>query len=111
MSTLKVSDSAYEEFKKLLDDNNISDYVIRINVAGMSCHGPAFNIVVDTEKEDDVVEKVKDITFLMNKSLIEDFEGFIISSSEENGVGLQLEPIKDLGISGGCSGCSGGCGE
>lgn len=108
MNKIIMSDSAYEEFKKLLDDNEVPNYIIRINLAGMGCHGPSFNIVLDTEQEGDVVEKIHDITFLVNKDLIDEFEGFEITSAEENGRGLLLEPIKKF-EGGGCSGCSGGC--
>lgn len=108
MSSIIMSDSAYNEFKKLLDDNEVSDYTIRINFAGMSCHGPSFNISPDSEAEGDLVEKIHDITFLVKKDLVSEFEGFEITSSEENGRGLLLEPVKKF-EGGGCSGCSGGC--
>ncbi len=35
MSVVKISDVAYDEFKELLDQNNLPDYTIRINLAGM----------------------------------------------------------------------------
>ncbi len=68
-----------------------------------------FNIVLDEQRENDIVEKVKDITFLIDKSLIEDFEGFKITCTSENGKGLMLEPLKNIDGGGGCSTCGGGC--
>ncbi|SFB18990.1 hypothetical protein SAMN04488528_101670 [Clostridium frigidicarnis] len=35
MSVVKISDIAYDEFKEVLDQNSIDNYVIRINLAGM----------------------------------------------------------------------------
>lgn len=68
-----------------------------------------FNIVLDEQRENDIVEKVKDITFLIDKSLVEDFDGFEITCAAENGRGLLLEPLKQPEGAGGCSGCGGGC--
>ena len=64
-----------------------------------------FNIVLDEQKENDVVEKINDITFIVEKDLIKDYEGFTILSSEENdGRGLSLKPL--VQAEGGCSTCS-----
>lgn len=109
MEKILISDEAYAEFKSFLDENEVTDYVIRLNLAGFGCSGPAFNISVDTEVEGDVVEKVKDITFLMEASLIEEFGGFkILSAEENNGNGLSLKPFIEPENSG-CGSCSGGC--
>ena len=35
MNVIKISDVAYDEFKELLDQNNLPEYTIRINLAGM----------------------------------------------------------------------------
>ncbi|SHE36219.1 HesB-like (seleno)protein [Clostridium fallax] len=35
MSAVKMSDAAYKEFKQFLDENDIKDFNIRINLAGM----------------------------------------------------------------------------
>ena len=63
--------------------------------------------------EDDDVETIKDITFIVEKSVNEQFGGFIIVSSEENnGNGVGLKPIvtpASEGCGGGCGGCGGGC--
>lgn len=108
MSVVKMSNEACAEFKDFLKENGVEKFDIRINLAGVGCGGPVFNISVDEEKEDDEVVKIEDITFFVNKELVNDFEGFTIVSSEENGGrGLSLQPVKK--IEGGCSSCSGGC--
>lgn len=109
MQKITISNEAYTEFVSFLKENNIEKYSIRINFAGQACSGPIFNITVDENiAEDDIVEKVNDVDFIINKNLIEDFGGFIILSTEENeGRGLSLKPL--IGGEGGCGSCGGGC--
>lgn len=108
MSDIKkitINEESYNEFKAFLEENNISDFNIRINFAGNSCSGPAFNISVSKATEDDVTETVNDITFIMQKDLIDEFGGFIIDKNE---YGLSLKPViapPSGGCSGNCSGC------
>lgn len=110
-----IDDQAYKEFKELLDENNVESYNIRIAVGGYSCQGPVFDILVSEAGEGDEVQKVNDITFISEKSLLEEYGGFIIVSSEENnGDGVGLKPVVipskgGCGDGGGCDGCGGGC--
>lgn len=107
-NTINISEAAYAEFKQFLDDNNVESYNIRINLAGIGCGGPMFNIVIDEAAENDIVENVNDIKFIVDKDLVEEYQGFIILSSEENdGRGLSLRAV--LQPEGGCSSCGGGC--
>lgn len=106
MDKVTLSQDAYTEFKSFLDENSIDKYSIRINYAGSSCSGPVFNISVDDAKEEDVVEKHNDVSFLMQSELVDEFGGFIILSSEENeGRGLSLRPL--IAPEGGCGSCHG----
>lgn len=107
MLKVTLSQEAYDEFKSFLDENGIDNYSIRINLAGIGCSGPMFNISVDEAKEGDVVEKINDITFVVESQLIDEYGGFIILSTEENdGRGLSLRPV--IQPEGGCGTC-GGC--
>lgn len=108
MKNVTISQEAYNEFKSFLEENKITDFNIRINYAGSACSGPIFNISVSKAGDDDEIEKVNDISFICEKSLIEQFGGFIILSSEENnGGGLSLKPViqPEGGCGGSCSGC------
>lgn len=106
MKKVIISQEAYEEFKVFLDENNIDNYSIRINFAGNSCSGPAFNISVEEPTEGDIVEQINDIRFIAKKDLIDEFDGFIILSTEENeGRGLSLRALS--APADGCGGCSG----
>ncbi len=108
MKNVTISEEAYTEFKAFLEENNISDFNIRINFAGFACSGPIFNISVSKATEDDEVETIHDISFMYEKTLIDQFGGFIILSSEENeGNGLSLKPV--IAPEGGCGGSCSGC--
>jgi HesB-like selenoprotein len=108
MEKVVLSNEAYEEFKSFLDENNVENYNIRINFAGSGCSGPSFGISVGDTEENDIVEQIKDITFLIKPEIIDEFGVMTILSSEENdGMGLSLRPlIEPVGGCGGCSGCN-----
>lgn len=106
MNKIIISNEAYDEFKTFLDENKVESYNVRINLAGFGCHGAVFNISIDEKRENDLVEQVKDITFLVDNVLIEEFEGFSLLSTEENdGAGLSLKPQRQK--EGGCGSCNG----
>ena len=108
MKNITISQEAYTDFKAFLEENKITDFNIRINFAGFACSGPIFNISISEGTDADEVVTVNDINFIMEKSLIEQFGGFIILSSEENeGNGLSLKPV--IAPEGGCGGSCSGC--
>ena len=108
MNKFLVSEEAYNEFKAFLVENEVENFSIRINLAGFGCSGPAFNITVDEAKEGDISEKINDITLIAEEKLVDEFGGFRLLSSEENGGrGLSLKPV--IEVEGGCGSCGGGC--
>ena len=108
MEKVLMSEDAYNEFKSFLVENEVTDYTIRLDLAGYGCSGPAFNISIDSKLDGDIEQQVKDITFIIEEGLIADFGGFkILSSSENEGNGLALKPF--IEAEGGCGSCSGGC--
>ncbi|HBV68943.1 MAG TPA: HesB-like protein [Clostridiales bacterium] len=107
-----INDQAYDEFKVLLDDAEVESYNIRIGISNYSCSGPVFGVYVEEPTDKDDVERIKDITFIVDKELNQQYGGFIIVSNEENngnGVGLMpvVQPSSSCGD--GCGGCGGGC--
>ncbi|WP_312461448.1 HesB-like protein [Proteiniclasticum sp.] len=106
---IEISDAGYQEFNDLLEANDIEPKVVRLALAGFGCSGPRFGLMVDEASDSDVVEVIKDITFIVAKDLYEEYQGFVILSDEENyGGGMSLRPKKiDENI--GCSTCATGC--
>ena len=108
MNNITISEEAYNEFVSFLKENSVDSFNIRINLAGYACSGPVFNISVSEATDADVTEVVNDITFIAEKTIIDEFGGFIILSSEENdGNGLSLKAVNPG--EGGCGSCGGGC--
>lgn len=110
MSMINISDAAYKEFRELLSANDINDTNVRIALAGFGCSGPRFGLMVDEPTETDVTETVNELNFVIEKELIEEYEGFTILSDEENGGGgMSLKPLRMDESAGGCSSCASGC--
>jgi len=105
MAFVKMSELAYEEFKKFLEEHKVTSDEIRINLAGNGWGGPVFNLVLDEQKEDDNVEKIGDIKLVIKKSVNDEFGSLVIKCGEENGLGgFSIEPEKKEER--GCSTCS-----
>ncbi len=111
-----IDNIAYKEFKELLDKTEVESYNVRIGLDRVGCSGPMFGVYIDEANDDDEVEVIKEITFISEKSLIEEYGGFIIVSSEENdGKGVGMKPVVTMtksssrGNDSGCGGCGGGC--
>ena len=106
---IEISDAGYQEFNDLLEANDIEPKVVRLALAGFGCSGPRFGLMVDEATDSDVVEVIKDITFIVAKDLYDEYQGFVILSDEENyGAGMSLRP-KKIDESIGCSTCATGC--
>ncbi len=106
---IDISDEGYQEFYDLLEANEIEPKVVRLALAGFGCSGPRFGLMVDEPTENDQVEVVKDITFIVTKDLYDEYQGFVILSDEENfGGGMSLRP-KKVDEDAGCSTCATGC--
>lgn len=107
MKIVQISDEAYTEFKNLLDKNNVNNYNLRINYAGKNCSGAIFNISFGEKNERDFSEKIKDINFIVERNLINEYVGFIILYDKESGEnGLKLKPVLSPKTCEGCSGCN-----
>jgi len=117
MKNIFISDVAYTEFKDFLDESNVASYNIRIGISGFSCSGPIFNIAIGIETPEDETEVINDIKFMVEKTILAEYGGFIIVSNDENngnGIGLKPVVLPSTGCGGSCDsgcGCSGNCGN
>lgn len=110
MSIVNISEKATVEFMQFLKDNEVTANEVRIHFAGNGCGGPVFNLVLDTKKDTDNTEVIDGLTFLVDKSVTDQFGALSILCAEENGRGgFSIEPeIKPAG--GGCGGSCSSCG-
>lgn len=108
MAFVNMSELAFTEFKKFLQENNVTSDEIRINLTGNGWGGPVFNLVLDEQKEDDNVEKFGDIKLVVNKNVNDEFGSLVIKCGEENGLGgFSIEPeVKEERECSTCSSCS-----
>ena len=105
MNFVNMSELAYKEFEKFLEENNVTSDEIRINLAGNGWGGPIFNLVLDGQKEDDNVTEIGHIKLMIKKSISDEFGSLTIKCGEENGMGgFSIEPEKRE--ESGCSTCS-----
>jgi HesB-like selenoprotein len=105
-----IDDEAYKEFKKILTESNVEYCNIRIGIDNYTCRGPIFGVSPGTATTGDDVEKINEITFIVDKSLNKQFGGFIIvSNKENNNQGVGLKPVVQSSL--GCRKCCKRCGN
>lgn len=106
---IEITDDGYNEFNDLLEANEIEPKVVRLALAGFGCSGPRFGLMMDEPTDEDYIEVMKDITFIVSKDVYAEYGGFVILSDDENfGGGMSLRP-KTIDESAGCSTCATGC--
>ncbi len=79
---------------------------IRIFVAGYSCSGPKFGLVIDPANDDDLTYQEEGLQFVVNKGVDGQFGDFRVEFEED---GFVVLPV-DFQPSGGCASCAGSCG-
>lgn len=106
---IEITDDGYNEFNDLLEANEIEPKVVRLALAGFGCSGPRFGLMMDEPTNEDYIEVMKDITFIVSKDVYAEYGGFVILSDDENfGGGMSLRP-KKIDDEAGCSTCATGC--
>ncbi len=78
---------------------------IRIFVAGYSCSGPKFGLVIDPANDDDLVYQQDGLSFVVNKAVDEQFGDFRVEFEDD---GFVVLPV-DFQPTGGCASCGGSC--
>lgn len=106
---IEITEDGYNEFNDLLEANEIEPKVVRLALAGFGCSGPRFGLMMDEPTNEDYIEVMKDITFIVSKDVYAEYGGFVILSDDENlGGGMSLRP-KKIDDEAGCSTCATGC--
>lgn len=107
---LEVTAQANEKLVAYMKDNNITS-ALRIMLMQGGCSGPSLGLALDEEKPLDHLFKQKDLTFLVEKGLLQQCGNITIDyieSGSRSGFNIQSSsPLPNTG-----SGCaSGGCGS
>jgi iron-sulfur cluster assembly protein len=111
MNGFLIADDAMEKLKEYLTQNNIES-PLRIALMQGGCSGPALGLALDERKENDEVFMKKDLTFLVEKGLL-NLCGSVsveyIDAGPRSGFNIKsANPIGGGGCGGSCS--SGQCG-
>jgi iron-sulfur cluster assembly protein len=111
MSGFTVADAAVEKLQEYLAQNNL-DSPLRVALMQGGCSGPSLGLALDERKDNDEVFQKKDLTFLIEKGLL-DLCGSIsldyIDDGSRSGFSISsANPVGGGGCGGSCS--SGSCG-
>lgn len=110
MSAIIMDSKASTELKRILSEKNIESTSVRLFMSGMGWSGPSFNLALDEQKEEDLVEEIDGFTMLLEKDLKDQFGSFEVQYFEQNGAtGVFVQPQSPIGGNDDspCSSCSG----
>ncbi len=107
---LEVTDLANEKLLEYMKSNNISS-LLRVAIMPGGCSGPALGLALDDEKETDESFTQQDLTFIVEKSLLQQCGTITVDYVDAgNRSGFTISSANPLpGAGGGCS--SGSCGS
>jgi iron-sulfur cluster assembly protein len=107
---LEVTDLAHEKLLEYMKSNNISSS-LRVALMQGGCSGPALGLALDEEKATDKSFDKRDLTFLVEKNLLEQCVTITVDYVDAgNRSGFTISSAKPLPGAG--SGChSGSCGS
>ena len=100
----EVTDSARKELDAFFDDREKTP--IRVYLAPGGCGGPRLALALDEPGDADKVFDEKGYSFCINSELFDHAKNVKIDFSD---MGFSIQSELDLGVGGGCSGCT-GCG-
>lgn len=75
---IDLTSEALEELKNLMDNRRDNAYGVRLFVKAVGWGGPVFGVSLDKKREEDVESVKEEIPFYIDKSLVENFNGFHI---------------------------------
>jgi iron-sulfur cluster assembly accessory protein len=109
---IEVTELAHDRLQEYLAQNNISS-PIRLMLMQGGCSGSALGLAIDEPQENDEVVTLKDLTFLIEDSLLQQLGEISIDYTDAGArTGFSItssNPIEGGGCSSGSCG-SGGCG-
>ncbi len=102
---VKTNKESISKLLEVIEKKENRPKSIRIFLAGYSCSGPKFGLVIDLANADDLVYQEDDLTFVVNKGVDQQFGDFRVEFEED---GFVVLPV-DFQPTGGCASCGGSC--
>ena len=111
---LEITDSAIENLKSYLEQNNIES-ALRIALMQGGWSGPSLGLALDEPKDNDEIKEQDDLKFLVEKGLMAscgDIKVDFLDAGPRSGFSITSTiPLSSGGSScGGCSSSGGSCG-
>lgn len=103
---ITIEKEASDRLKEILSEKQIEGSVVRIFMSGSGCSGPMFNLAIDELKENDIHIEFEGMSYVAEKSLIDQYQGFEILAFDNGEIKSIYVQALDTGDSG-CSSCSG----
>jgi len=92
-----------EKIKEVLAAQADKPQNIRVFIAGMACSGPSFGLGLDNSGEEDLVENIDGINFVLEKSVFDEVGEIKV---EWVGNGYSVQPVTvQPSACGSCSSC------
>jgi iron-sulfur cluster assembly protein len=109
---ITITDKAAEELKKLAQQHNIEEIVLRVQAIPGGCSGISYSMGFDEVREGDTVLEQKGIKIVVDKNSIPFINGaeidYVVTPFGE---GFKINNPNAMTFGGGCSSCgSGACG-
>ena len=88
---IKINEDTLSRIKGVLEKQPDGPGKIRVYLAGIGWGGPRFGLGLDQEKEDDVIEHIDGVDFVLEQHMIDSYGQFEIGWT---GFGYQVGPLK-----------------
>lgn len=98
--TKLAEDKILETIKKYNEKNQIRIYVDKI-----TCHGAKFGLAIDDIRNDDVIQKIGNITYFADENVIKYSDGIRIDYITEPKEGFIIKSIRPVKLN--CHNCLG----
>ncbi len=102
-----VEQKASDDLKSILSEKGIKNNTLRIFLSGMGCSGATFNLASDEFKETDLKVEFDGINYIVDKLLVDKYEGFEIKYVKQGDMGGVYVQALNVGEEDACSSCSG----
>ncbi|MFQ6072430.1 MAG: HesB/IscA family protein [Methanosarcinales archaeon] len=104
---IELTETAAKELKSLLEQENKTDYGLRVYIAGFACSGIQYGLTLDKNKnDDDVVYESNGIKMYVSSDLEQSLDGAEIDYIDnEWGKGFVINNPNASACGSGCSGC------
>lgn len=106
MGIVEITPQSITDLKQVLVEQGITQNSLRINV-NIGWGGTSFYLALDEPNEDDIVQEVSDLQFIVSRRIHQIYQGFNVESVKSGSRTLfKIIPKVQDDFGGGCSSCT-----